>query len=127
MKLPFDENLSPRIPQSFAQEFPGSAHVRDVGLQRASDDAIWRYARDNDFAIVTLDADFYDLSALRGAPPRVVWLRSFDTATDTLTNLLLRHTRRIQDFAIDLIWRVSFCRFAQDSAGGVRPRCPDGS
>lgn len=101
MKLLLDANLSHRILTALADEFPGSAHVRDVGLQRAPDDEIWRYARDNGFAIVTLDSDFYDLGVLRGAPPRVVWLRSADTATETLTRLLRRHVRRLREFAMD--------------------------
>jgi predicted nuclease of predicted toxin-antitoxin system len=101
VKLLLDANLSYRILTALADEFPGSAHVRNVGLERAGDDQIWRYARDNGFTIVTLDSDFYDLSVLRGAPPKVVWLRSNDTATDTLTRLLQRHVRRLREFSAD--------------------------
>ena len=32
MKLPFDENLSPKLPGLLAVIFPGSAHVRECGL-----------------------------------------------------------------------------------------------
>ncbi|MGH6662299.1 MAG: DUF5615 family PIN-like protein [Rhodospirillales bacterium] len=101
MKLLLDANLSHRILTALAEEFPDSAHVRDFGLERAGDDEIWRYSRDNGFTIVTLDSDFYDLSVLRGAPPRVVWLRSADTATETLASLLRRHVRRLQEFSTD--------------------------
>lgn len=101
MKLLLDANLSHRILTALADEFPNSAHVRDFGLQRASDDEIWRYARDNAFMIVTLDSDFYDLSVLRGAPPRVVWLRSADTATEALARLLRRHVGRLREFSTD--------------------------
>lgn len=101
MKLLLDANLSPRILTALADEFPGSAHVRDFGLQRADDNDIWHYARENGFTIVTLDSDFYDLSVLRGAPPRVVWLRSLDTATETLAGLLRRHVPRLREFADD--------------------------
>jgi predicted nuclease of predicted toxin-antitoxin system len=35
VKLLFDQNLSPRLPARLAAEYPGSAHVRDFGLQVA--------------------------------------------------------------------------------------------
>ncbi len=40
MKLLFDENMSPRLVAGLADVFPGSVHVRDVGLDRATDAAI---------------------------------------------------------------------------------------
>lgn len=98
MKLLFDANLSHRLVSAMLDDFPQSSHVRDLGLARASDEEIWRCARDRDFTIVTLDSDFYDLSVLRGPPPRVVWLRSHDTATETILRLLLRQRRRIREF-----------------------------
>ena len=33
MKLLFDENLSPKLVGGVAKEFPGSAHVREIGLR----------------------------------------------------------------------------------------------
>ena len=45
MTLLLDQNLSPRLVPALADLFPGSAHVRDVGLAAASDDdEVWRYA-----------------------------------------------------------------------------------
>ena len=44
MKLLFDQNLSPRLLPALADIFPNSNHVRNVGLGRADDDAVWRYA-----------------------------------------------------------------------------------
>ena len=35
MKLLFDEHVSPKLVGSLAQEFPGCAHVGDVGLRGA--------------------------------------------------------------------------------------------
>jgi hypothetical protein len=69
MKLLFDQNLSPRLPAWLADLFPGSGHVADLGLDQASDDDVWDYARVHGFAIVTKDADYADLSVLRGHPP----------------------------------------------------------
>ena len=37
MKLLFDQNLSPRLVHLLADLYPGSTHVRDVGLGEADD------------------------------------------------------------------------------------------
>ena len=58
MKLLFDENLSPRLVTLLDQEYPGSAHLRDVGLSGAPDASVWEHARDEGFAIVSKDDDF---------------------------------------------------------------------
>jgi len=49
VKLLFDQNLSPFLANRLADIFPGSAHVQDVGLDRADDAAVWDYARANGF------------------------------------------------------------------------------
>lgn len=42
MKLLFDENLSPHLVEALSGEFPGSTHVRDVGLQlRPPPKVVW--------------------------------------------------------------------------------------
>jgi predicted nuclease of predicted toxin-antitoxin system len=58
MKLLFDQNLSHRLVAALADVFPGSVHVRDVGLARAADDALWAQARDAGFTIASKDSDF---------------------------------------------------------------------
>ncbi len=37
VKLLFDENLSAKLPRMLASEYPGSVHVREVGLRGAED------------------------------------------------------------------------------------------
>ena len=58
MKLLLDENLSRRIVVSLQAGFPGTSHVSLLGLDRATDYAIWRYAKDGDYVVVTKDDDF---------------------------------------------------------------------
>lgn len=41
MKLLFDENLSFRLVAALADLYPGSAHLRDVGLVGAEDERVW--------------------------------------------------------------------------------------
>ena len=90
--LLFDENLSPRLASAMAGFFPGSIHIRDVGLKGAADLEIWSFAQQHGFTIVTKDDDFRGLSLLRGAPPKVLWLVVGNTSTQTISRILL--TRR---------------------------------
>lgn len=75
MKLLFDQNLSPKLVKSLEDVSPNSNHVFSLGLGEADDTEVWEYARDNDFILVTKDADFGDLSVLRGFPPKIIWIR----------------------------------------------------
>jgi predicted nuclease of predicted toxin-antitoxin system len=75
VRLLFDQNLSPRLVGRLADLHPDSAHVHTLGLDRADDGVVWEYAREHGYAIVTKDADFGDLSVLRGFPPKVIWIR----------------------------------------------------
>jgi predicted nuclease of predicted toxin-antitoxin system len=75
MKLLFDENLSPKLPNRLSDLFPNSLHVRDVGMKATIDPIVWDYAKDNNLMIVSKDADMHDLSLVFGSPPKVIWLR----------------------------------------------------
>ena len=82
-----------------ADVFPEAEQARHAGLERASDDAIWEYARRERFTIVTLDADFSDIAALRGSPPKVVWLRCGNQPTAVVERLIRGHAALIANFA----------------------------
>ncbi len=100
MKLLFDENLSPKLPQLLADLFPNSLHVRDIEMQSTIDPIVWDYAKDNDLTIVSKDSDMHDLSLVFGNPPKVIWLRLGNCSTSQVENLLRR------DFdAIELFYR----------------------
>ena len=75
MKLLFDQNLSPRLPQALADIYADSVHIREVGLRDADDSAIWEYAQLNGFVIVSKDSDFQQRSLLYGSPPKFIWLK----------------------------------------------------
>jgi predicted nuclease of predicted toxin-antitoxin system len=96
MKLLLDENLSRRIVPLLVTDFPGTMQVTLLGMERATDMEIWEYARDNGFSIVSKDADFYDLSLLKGAPPKIIWLKSGNVAKAEIVNLLLRNKAAIE-------------------------------
>ncbi|NET02299.1 MAG: hypothetical protein F6K61_17360 [Sphaerospermopsis sp. SIO1G1] len=90
MRLLFDENLSPKLCTRLSDIFPDSLHVRDVGMKATVDPVVWNYAKDNDFIIVSKDADMHDLSLLFGNPPKVIWLRLGNCSTVKVENLLRR-------------------------------------
>jgi predicted nuclease of predicted toxin-antitoxin system len=101
MKLLFDQNLSPRLPRLLADLYPGSVHVRAVGLRDADDSSIWIYAQQNDFVIISKDSDFQQRSLLYGSPPKFIWLRLGNCPFKTVEELLRKHSATIHTFALD--------------------------
>jgi predicted nuclease of predicted toxin-antitoxin system len=74
MKLLFDQNLSFKLCERLADLFPGSGQVGRLGLAEADDSAVWQYAGEHGFVLVSLDADFAEMAALKGSPPKLIWL-----------------------------------------------------
>jgi len=101
MKLLFDHNLPPRLVSRLRDLFPDSKHVFWIGLDRATDLEIREYARCENLAIVTKDADFSDLSVLRGFPPKVIWIRRGNCSADDLEELLREHHQQIESLNSD--------------------------
>jgi predicted nuclease of predicted toxin-antitoxin system len=89
VKLLLDENLSPRLVELLQSDFPGSGHVHELGLGEKDDMAVWQYAKDHGFTLVTKDADFNELSLLKGYPPRIIWIRRGNCSTKEIKGLLL--------------------------------------
>jgi len=98
VKLLLDENLSPRLAELLAPDYPGSVHVRSVGLRGADDARVWEHARDQGFAIASKDGDFRQRSFLQGAPPKVIWLEVGNAGTDAIADLLRRERSRVDAF-----------------------------
>ena len=98
MKLLFDQNISFRILSKIKINFPEAKQVRELGIENYSDIEIWKFAKENNYTIVTFDGDFYDLSNLKGYPPKVIWLRFGNTRTDYIADLLNSRFIIISDF-----------------------------
>ncbi|WP_026820603.1 DUF5615 family PIN-like protein [Arthrobacter castelli] len=76
MRLLLDANLSPKLVEPLTIAGYEAIHVLDVGLLRAKDDAIFKYAADVGCVVVTADSDFPMMLALqRTDRPSVVLLR----------------------------------------------------
>jgi len=101
MRVLFDHNLSHKLLRRLADIFPGSGQTRLAGLAEAPDAVVWDYALRNGFSIVTLDADFADLSILRGHPPKVIWLRCGNRTVAEVETLLRQNQSQIELFAQD--------------------------
>ncbi len=98
MKLLLDHNLSHRLIRRLADIFPDSTQTRLLGFNRADDPVIWEYARANGFVVVTLDKDFADLSFLRGAPPKFIWLRCGNSTVAEVEELMRLNLGTIREF-----------------------------
>ncbi len=102
MKLLFDENMSPRLVAELADAFPGSVHVRDIGLDRATDAAIWTFALAHDLTIVSKDSDFHQMSFVRGPTPKVIWIRRGNCTTADIEALLRSNRAAILAFGTEV-------------------------
>jgi len=98
VKLLFDQNLSHRLVEGLSKAFSGSVHVRDVGLEAASDQAVWEFARTGGYVIVSKDSDFHQMSFLFGAPPKVVWIRKGNCSTDEIAEILRSRQHDLESF-----------------------------
>jgi predicted nuclease of predicted toxin-antitoxin system len=101
LKLLFDENLAPSLVPALAALFADSAHVHALGLGSADDAAVWLYARDHGFAIVTKDADFHERATILGYPPKIVWIRRGNCSTREIERILRDHVEALREFQED--------------------------
>jgi predicted nuclease of predicted toxin-antitoxin system len=76
MKLLLDQGVPVDAAPMFRQVGHECRHVSEIGLQKAEDEEILSCARDQGCVVITLDADFHALVAVRGlSAPSVVRLR----------------------------------------------------
>jgi len=101
MKFLFDQNLSPKLVNLLTAEYPGSIHVRTLGMRASPDPVIWAYAAANDFAIVSKDADFQQRALSLGQPPKVIWILLGNCPTSTVASLLRARHADISAFEAD--------------------------
>ncbi len=83
MKLLFDENLSPRLVELLAAEYPDSAHVRSIGLRGAPDRVVWEYAKGHGFT------------------PKVIWLSVGNAGTVQIAGALRGRREEVSRYGGD--------------------------
>lgn len=101
MKLLFDQNLSHRLVDITRDLFPNSSHVKFHGLSEENDLVMYNFAKEQGFTIVTQDSDLYDIALVKGVPPRIVWIRSGNSSTLHIADLLKNNAVTIRHFITD--------------------------
>ena len=101
MKLLLDQNLSHRLVKHLNERYPDSTQVALLRMGEADDKAIWSYAQEEGYAIVTQDADFYEYSVLLGGPPLVVWLKCGNQPRPVILKKLVDNQSEIERAALD--------------------------
>lgn len=102
MKLLLDANISWRIVKLIENDFPDCFHSKDIPInQPAKDIEIWEFAGKNDFTILTHDDDFEKLLLLKGVPPKVIILKTFNKNTKQLSELLISKREIIESFILN--------------------------
>lgn len=100
IRLIADENISCRL-----KEMLPAWKVLPVNeikqRERLTDFRIWQYARVNQYLILTLDEEFWDLQNLNSFPPKIIWLRTGNTNTEAIAGLLLKFEDSIKQFISD--------------------------
>ncbi|KUJ59383.1 hypothetical protein AR687_23550 [Flavobacteriaceae bacterium CRH] len=99
MKLLFDANISWRILKLTGNDFPDSLHANTIPVkQPAKDIEIWEFAKQNNFTILTHDDDFEKLLLLKGVPPKVIILKTFNRNTKQISEILISKKDIIDSF-----------------------------
>jgi len=71
-------------------------HVREIDLQRASDEAIWSHASTDNAIIITKDDDFVKFAHLRGQA-HLVWVRIGNCSNSMLLEWFKAHWPKLLD------------------------------
>jgi len=98
VKLLFDENLSARLVELLAGEFPGSTHVEQALARGRSDVDVWQYAIEQTCAIVSKDNDFRQRAFIAAPPPKVIWLAVGNAGTEEIAELLRSRAAEVNRF-----------------------------
>ena len=84
MKFIVDAQLPPALARLLRESGCDAFAVREIGLREANDAEIWRYAVQQQAAIVTKDEDFAERSLYSRDQPVIVWLRIGNTSNQAL-------------------------------------------
>jgi predicted nuclease of predicted toxin-antitoxin system len=101
LRLLVDQNLSRALGRRLADLYPGTAHVTDMGLERATDSEVWQWVTDNGLTLVTKDRDFERAAQFPGPPPKCILVMLGNASTDDAENLLRQSASDIEAFEHD--------------------------
>lgn len=103
MNLLFDANISWRVSKQLNKRIPSVEiqHILDFFNHEVSDQRIWQYAKEHNYAIVTNDQDFEELLVLNGYPPKVILLKYGNQSNTYLETFIFDSIESIIDFIKD--------------------------
>jgi len=67
-----------------------------VGLERATDQEVWAYAKTRDYVVVTKDDDFQAIQGLYGHPPQIIRVRLGNCSNQDVLALLIKYASVIK-------------------------------
>jgi predicted nuclease of predicted toxin-antitoxin system len=91
VKFLVDNQLPPALAQYLRKRGFDSEHVLDVGLDKALDIEICRYAESNERILVSKDEDFLYLASRTNAKLRLLWVQLGNCRTPALLAAFERH------------------------------------
>lgn len=91
MRFLVDAQLPPALARFLASLGEEAIHVLDVGLLAADDAAIWTFALQNDWIIISKDEDFPIRASVSKACPRIVWVRVGNCSKAKLLETFHKH------------------------------------
>jgi predicted nuclease of predicted toxin-antitoxin system len=97
VRLWVDAQISPSVARWIHDTFGVEAStLKELGLRDAEDLDIFFAARAAGATVMTKDEDFADLVLRHGPPPQIVWIRSGNTSTTKLRQILAVHWTVVQ-------------------------------
>jgi len=101
LKLLLDHNISHKLVPRLADLYPGSTQTRLLNFGRTKDPQLWLFAKLHGFVFVTKDRDVAELAVIRGAPPKVIWLRLGNCKTAAVERALRKNFNAVLEFVND--------------------------